>query len=488
MGAEIPFRKSFYLDLPRDFYQPAAPSPAPSPQWVAFNEGLARELGLPEQADTPELLNLLSGGAPGDGRDNIALAYSGHQFGQWNPLMGDGRAVIVGEIAAPDGGVFDIHLKGSGPTPFARRGDGRATLSAMLREYIVSEAMAGLGVPTTRSLAVAATGAAVFRDGARPGAVLTRVARSHIRVGTFQYAAGRDAAGDAGPIRTRALADAAIQRHDPELARADNPYLAFYRAIVARQARLIAQWMLVGFIHGVMNSDNMAVSGETIDFGPCAFMDAFNMRQVYSSIDAAGRYAYNRQPSIAQWNLARLAESLLPLFDQDDATALRLAQESVETFQPIYAQALAAGLERKLGLPAGDPGNEEIFAAMWQALSASKADFTNFFLRLTAIAEGGEDGDAALDDTSAFLAIWRAGLEKNDRRAALAAMRAANPKLIARNHRVEQALAAANAGDMGPFNRLCAALKTPFALAPDDADLQAPPLPEEVVHETFCGT
>ncbi|MCW2283421.1 uncharacterized protein YdiU (UPF0061 family) [Rhodoblastus acidophilus] len=485
MGAEIPFRESFYLGLPSDFYKAAEPSPPPAPHWVVFNERLARDLGLPQNSDTPDLLNLLSGGAPPDG-DNIALAYSGHQFGVWNPLMGDGRAVIVGEVAAPDGRIYDIHLKGSGPTPFARRGDGRATLSAMLREYLVSEAMAGLKIPTTRSLAVTATGAPVFRDGARPGAVLTRVARSHIRVGTFQYAAGRDAAEEQGPVRVRALADAAILRHDPDLAQAEQPYLAFYRAVVARQASLIAQWMLVGFIHGVMNSDNMAVSGETIDFGPCAFMDSFNMRQVYSSIDAAGRYAYKNQPSIAQWNLARLAESFLPLFHDDEATALRVAQEALATFPTLYAQNLAAGLERKLGLRPGDPDNEPVFALLWKTLGETRADFTNFFVRLTEIADG---EDAAPDEAWApFMEAWRAGLEKNCRIEALAAMRAANPKIIARNHRVEQTLAAANDGDLKPFHRLCAALRNPFELAPADADLQAPPKPEEVVHETFCGT
>jgi uncharacterized protein YdiU (UPF0061 family) len=486
----VPFRDSFYLDLPADFYKAAAPSPAPAPEWVVFNHALARALGLPDKSDTPELLNLLSGGPPASGVGNIALAYSGHQFGQWNPLMGDGRAVIVGEVLAPDGVTYDIHLKGSGPTPFARRGDGRATLSAMLREYVVSEAMAGLNIPTTRSLAVTATGAQVLRDGARPGAVLTRVARSHIRVGTFQYAAGRDAAEEAGPVRVKALADAAIRRHDPELAAADNPYMAFYRATVARQASLISQWMLVGFIHGVMNSDNMAVSGETIDFGPCAFMDSFNMRQVYSSIDAAGRYAYNRQPSIAQWNLARLAESLLPLFDADEATALSRAQNALETFPALYAQALTSGLERKLGLRPGAPENEAVIAALWKALGESKADFTNFFLRLTRIAE--EADDAGLDDSGAatadFLTLWRAALANNDRDAARAAMRCANPKIIARNHRVEQALAAANAGDLAPFRRLCAALQDPFDLTPGDEDLQAPPTQDEIVHETFCGT
>jgi uncharacterized protein YdiU (UPF0061 family) len=356
----------------------------------------------------------------------------------------------------------------------------------MLREYLVSEAMAGLKIPTTRSLAVTATGAPVFRDGARPGAVLTRVARSHIRVGTFQFAAGRDAAEEQGPVRVRALADAAIRRHNPDLAQAEQPYLELYRAVVARQASLIAQWMLVGFIHGVMNSDNMAVSGETIDFGPCAFMDSFNKAQVYSSIDAAGRYAYKNQPSIAQWNLARLAESLLPLFHEDEGTALRLAQEALATFPPLYAQNLAAGLERKLGLRAGDPDNEVVFAALWKTLSETQADLTNFFVRLTEIAEG---TDVAPDEAWApFMEAWRARLENNDRTGALAAMREANPKIIARNHRVEQALAAANEGDLKLFHRLCAALQNPFELAPGDADLQAPPKPEEVVQETFCGT
>ncbi len=495
MDAEIPFGESFYFNLPADFYAPAEPSPAPAPQWVAYNHDLARALGLPEGADTPELLALLSGGEPPKNRKNIALAYSGHQFGQWNPSMGDGRAAIVGEIVAPDGLAYDVHLKGSGPTPFARRGDGRATLSAMLREYIVSEAMAGLGIPTTRSLAVTATGGQVYRDTIHHGAVLTRIARSHIRVGTFQFAAGRDAAEDKGPIMVRALADAAIRRHDPELATEENPYLAFYRAVVARQAKLIAQWMAVGFIHGVMNSDNMAVSGETIDFGPCAFMDDFDRRRVYSSIDGSGRYAYNRQPGMAQWNLARLAETLLPLFDADDATALRLAQQAMENFQPLYGAALARELEDKLGLMANDPDNEPVIAALWTALEATKADFTNFFLRLSDLAAGADEqrfwdlcGAQGRLETQAFLGLWRAALGKGDPQAALAAMRAKNPKLIARNHRVEQALAAARQGDMGPFNRLCAALKNPFQLNPGDEDLQSPPQPEEIVRETFCGT
>ncbi len=494
-----PFRDSGYLDLPQEFYAAADVHPAPAPQWVVFNEALAAELGLPSGADTPELLQLLSGGEPPAGRKNLALAYAGHQFGQWNPRMGDGRAVLVGEIHAPDAAAYDVHLKGSGPTVFARRGDGRATLSAMLREYIVSEAMAGLRIPTTRSLAVVATGAPVFRDTAQRGAVLTRIARSHVRVGTFQYAAAADGRQEQGPILTRALADHCIARLYPEVAGQDNPYLAFFAAVVARQARLIAGWMLVGFIHGVMNTDNMSISGETIDFGPCAFMDAFSSSQVFSSIDAAGRYAYKRQPSIGMWNLARLAEALLPLFGPDEASALHLAQESLKAFQPTYAQALAEGMERKLGLAPGDPRNADFIDRFWLMLDTTKPDFTLFFRRLTQVAGGADDAclfelvadspapaQAAL---AAFLGEWRGLASGGDVEARLSAMRAANPVVIARNHRVEQALARAAEGDLAPLRSLCAALKTPFDTPTGDGDdLEAPPKPEECVRETFCGT
>ncbi|HUO53921.1 MAG TPA: YdiU family protein, partial [Rhodoblastus sp.] len=376
-------RDTSYRALPPEFFAAAPISPAPAPQWVLFNDALAAELGLPENAATPELLELLSGGEPPNGRENLALAYSGHQFGSWNPLLGDGRAAMVGEIVAPDGAIYDVHLKGSGPTKFARRGDGRATLSAMLREYIVSEAMAGLKIPTTRSLAVVATGAPVYRESIQPGAVLTRIARSHVRVGTFQYAANEDTRRGEGPLLTKALADHCIARHFPELAGQKDAYLAFYGGVVARQARLVAQWMLVGFIHGVMNTDNMSISGETIDFGPCAFMDSFNRRQVFSSIDAAGRYAFNRQAPIASWNLARLAETMLPLFDADEAVALRRAQETLEGFQPAYVAALAHGLERKLGLKPREPSNENFIARLWRVLETGKADYTLFFRRLT---------------------------------------------------------------------------------------------------------
>jgi len=491
-----------YRGLPAEFFAAAPPSPAPSPHWIVFNDALAAQLGLPEGDNTPQLLELLAGGAPPQGGENIALAYSGHQFGQWNPLLGDGRAAMVGEIVAPDGIRYDVHLKGSGPTPFARRGDGRATLSAMLREYIVSEAMAGLNIPTTRSLAVVGTGALVYREHVQPGAVLTRIARSHVRVGTFQYAANADTRRGDGPRLTRALADHCIARHFPDLAGAKDAYVSFYAGVVARQARLVAQWMLAGFIHGVMNTDNMSIAGETIDFGPCAFMDSFNRRQVFSSIDAAGRYAFNRQAPIASWNLARLAETLLPLFDEDDSVALRRAQETLEGFQPAYVAALGQGLERKLGLKPRDPGNENFIGWLWRLLDAGKADYTLFFRRLTQFG-GGANGQAFLDlfaeappeareDAANFLTEWRALTAGDDFAARLAVMRASNPIVIARNHRVEQALASANEGNLAPLKTLCAALKNPFAepdppARPED-DLEAPPRPDERVLETFCGT
>ena len=497
-ATEILFRDSGYRALPTEFYAAAEAFPAPAPQWVVFNEALAADLGLPSDADTPELLALLAGGAPPEGKQNLALAYAGHQFGQWNPRMGDGRAVLIGEIQAPDGALYDVHLKGSGPTVFARRGDGRATLSAMLREYIVSEAMAGLKIPSTRSLAVVATGAPVYRDTPQHGAVLTRIARSHVRVGTFQYAAQEDGRVGQGPVLTRALADHCIARDYPEILGAENRYPAFFAAVVERQARLIARWMLVGFIHGVMNTDNMAISGETIDFGPCAFMDSFNRRQVFSSIDAAGRYAYSRQPSIAMWNLARLAESLLSLFGADEADALRLAQETLEGFKPVYAEALAEGMEGKLGLTPGDARNADFIERLWPILERGKADFTLFFRRLTQIAGGADEaGLLALfaesggtrEEAAAFLAEWRELTAANDPSQRLRAMQGSNPIVIARNHRVEQALARAAEGDLSLLIRLCAALENPYlepASGPDD--LEAPPKPEERVLETFCGT
>ena len=495
-------RTTGYRALPPAFYAAAEIFPAPAPAWVVFNDDLAAELGLPPDAASPELLVRLSGGAPPEGLENLALAYAGHQFGHWNPRMGDGRAVLVGEIHAPEGTVYDVHLKGSGPTAFAWRGDGRATLPSMLREYIVSEAMAGLKIPTTRSLAVVATGLPVYRDRPEPGAVLTRIARSHVRVGTFQYAAQLDARQGEGPLLSRALAAHCVERLYPELAQESTGETdvvpAFFAAVVARQARLIASWMLVGFIHGVMNTDNMSISGETIDFGPCAFMDAFSSQQVFSSIDTAGRYAFNRQPSIAMWNLARLAEALLPLFGPDEAAALSQAQKTLEGFQPLYQAALSEGMERKLALRPGDARNGDLVDRVWRLLEEGRVDFTLFFRRLTLVAAGaGEDNFLALfaggsreaRDAGVFLADWRAVTAAPDFSARVGVMRVSNPIVIARNHRVEQVLTAASEGDLAPLRRICAALKHPFEEPPPEAgDLEAPPRPEERVLATFCGT
>ena len=492
MGAEsFPFRESFFKDLPEAFYAPAEPSPAPAPRWAAFNRDFAESLGLGRNADTPEMLNWLSGGAPPAGRQNIALAYAGHQFGHWNPMMGDGRAALVGEVHAATG-VYDVHLKGSGPTVFARRGDGRATLAAMLREYILGEAMAGLNIPATRALAVTLTGARVLRTRAEPGAVLTRIARSHVRVGTFQYAAAQDRKAGQGPVLTKILLDACIARHFPQAAQAENPAVAFYDAVLEGQARLIARWMLVGFIHGVMNTDNMSIACETIDFGPCAFIDGFRADKTFSSIDEQGRYAYNQQPAIGGWNLARLAEALLPLLGPDQEGAIAAAQASLDRYQEIYGEALKRGLEGKLGLRADNPDNAGLIGEMWALLNESRADFTLFFRRLTQIAAGADPAQwlalfgEARPQADAFLANWRE-LGANDR---LTQMKGANPIVIARNHRVEQALAAATEGDFGPFEKLCVILRRPFDEPPSGGseDYEAPPAKDEEVQQTFCGT
>ncbi len=500
-----PFTQSVYRGLPAAFFVEVAPQPAPAPRLAVLNEKLAQDLGIDAGwLASPEFLAALSGAAPPQGMKNIALAYAGHQFGHWNPLLGDGRAVMIGEIAAPDGLVYDVQLKGSGRTPFSRGGDGRATLSAMLREYIVSEAMAGLNIPTTRSLAVLTSGEDVFRESVHPGAVLTRVAKSHLRVGSFQYAANEDARNGAGPALTRALADCAIARNFPELAAqagAGGPalYLAFFETVVARQAALIARWMLVGFIHGVMNTDNMSIAGETIDFGPCAFLDAFSLRRKFSSIDEYGRYAYGAQPQIGVWNLARLAEALAPLFDDEPETAVDLASEKLKGFASDFEKAFAAGMAKKLGLRADDPGTPGLVAAALRTMERTGVDFTLFFRALTRVAGGaseagllaqfaaGERGDAAIG--AGFLERWRAGFAGEGQRERVAAMRAANPIFIARNHRVEQALAAANeSGDFAPFNQLCAVLARPFDEQPENVALEAAPAPQERVVATFCGT
>lgn len=484
--AQTPTFPITYTDLPALFHHGAALDPVANPSWVLRNEALAETLGLDiAWLRSDDALQALAGNRPLPGARPIAMAYSGHQFGGFSPLLGDGRAQLAGEWLAPDGTRYDLHLKGSGPTPFARNGDGRATLSAMLREYIVSEAFAGLGIPTTRALAVIATGEAVHRQRKEPGAVLTRIARSHVRVGTFQLAAvHRDAEA------IEALLSHELARNFPAPPPGLAPARHFLRSVIARQAKLIAQWMCVGFIHGVMNTDNMQVAGETIDFGPCAFMDRFHPQKVFSSIDRSGRYAWDKQPTIAVWNLARLAECLLSLLADDQDKAVTIAKEELALFMPAFEQHFEEGMRAKLGWRGADAGDGERIAAIFRHMMQGNADFTLFFRRLTQVAAGADDAVlspvfATADEAAAALADWRirAGAAPD-----VDAMRCANPVYIARNHRVEEALAAASAGDLAPTRRLLQVLATPFTEQPGCADLEAPPSADEEVRQTFCGT
>ncbi len=492
MTLAIAFDNS-YARLPARFFATARPDVAPAPRLLRLNAALAGELGLDPQAlASPDGIAMLSGGPLPSGARPIALAYAGHQFGHFVPDLGDGRAALIGEVLDRQGRHRDLQLKGSGRTVFSRRGDGKAALGPVLREYIVSEAMAALGLPTTRTLAAVATGEAVQRDQPLPGAVLTRVALSHVRVGTFQYFAHR---GDVDGLRL--LADHVIDRLYPEVASAPNRYAALYAAVVERQAHLVAGWLGVGFIHGVMNTDNRAVSGETIDYGPCAFMDDYDPARVLSSIDHQGRYAYGNQPQIAQWNLARLAECLLPLIDADHDTAVRTAVETLSAFATSFEAAYFGGLGRKLGLADGNGADRPLVVAVLKALAAGKADFTLAFRRLADLADGTIDDDrwlalfARQDEARALLPEWRQRLAATGQAPAAIgrALRAINPILIPRNHQIEAVIAAAvEWDDFRPFHRLADALATPFDETPATADLALPPRPEERVTATFCGT
>jgi uncharacterized protein YdiU (UPF0061 family) len=458
--------------------------PVPDPELLVLNEPLAIELGLdPGFLRDPEGVRLLVGNLLPDGSTPVAQAYSGHQFGGYAPRLGDGRALLLGEVVDTDDRLRDLHLKGSGRTPFSRGGDGLAAVGPMLREYVVSEAMHALGIPTTRSLSVVATGRPVRRETLLPGAVLARVASSHLRVGSFQYAR---ATGDLDLLRR--LADHAIARHHPHAAAADRPYLALFDAVAAAQASLVAQWMLVGFVHGVMNTDNMTISGETIDYGPCAFMEAHDPATVYSSIDEGGRYAYGNQPIVAEWNLARLAEALLPLLHDDHEQAIALATESLEAFRPQYAAAWAAGMRRKLGLPEGldQAVASSLVEELLGLLERDHVDHTSFFRRLGAAARGDTEPVRGLflelASFDAWTETWRAVGPDAD------AMDRVNPVHVPRNHLVEEALAAATAGDLAPLERLLDAVTSPFT---ERAGLEryAAAAPEDFGrYRTFCGT
>jgi serine/tyrosine/threonine adenylyltransferase len=455
---------------------PWAAAPVPAPRLLVLNEELAVELGADPAAlrERPGV-SLLVGDAPGVA--TFAQAYAGHQFGVYVPRLGDGRALLLGEVTDIHGRRRDLHLKGSGRTPFARGGDGRAAVGPMLREYLIGEAMHGLGIPTTRALAVVATGERVVRETALPGAVLTRAASSHLRVGTFQYAAT-----SGGQDQVRALADYAIGRHYPQAADAQNPYLELLRRVAGAQAALVARWMLAGFVHGVMNTDNTTISGETIDYGPCAFMDAYDPATVFSSIDHGGRYAYGNQPAIMQWNMARLAETLLPLIDDNSQAAAEAATEVLNGFAGAYQRHWDEGMAAKLGLPAPD---RDLATGLLELLRAQQVDYTGFFRALSA---GTARTMFAQPEPFDAWAARRAAVRPADRAAVAAAMDRVNPCYIPRNHHVEEALTQAALGQLEPFHRLLEAVRRPFDQRPGLENYTSPAPPGSALHITYCGT
>jgi uncharacterized protein YdiU (UPF0061 family) len=497
IGPSVQFNfENTYVRLPERFFSRLAPMPVTAPRLVKVNVELSQTLGLdPDALASPEGVEILAGNRLAEGAEPLAMAYAGHQFGHFVPQLGDGRANLLGEVIGQDGVRYDIQLKGSGPTPFSRRGDGRAALGPVLREYIVSEAMAALGVPTTRALAAVTTGERVLRETVLPGAVLTRVAASHLRVGTFQYfAAQGDTKG------TRRLADYAIARHYPDAAQAKQPYRALLDGVIGRQAHLIAQWMLLGFIHGVMNTDNTSISGETIDYGPCAFLEVYDPAAVFSSIDHQGRYAYGNQSRAALWNLARLAEALLPVLEQvegSEEAALVSAKEALAAFDPQFEAAYAAGMRRKLGLFTEREGDRAIAQNLLQIMAANRADFTVTFRRLcdaAAAPEGDREMRALFADPGVYdswATGWRGRLEaepaSGQQRAA--AMRRANPAFIPRNHLVQAALdAAVERRDFQPFEELLDVIARPYENRANLERYAMPARPEECVSQTFCGT
>jgi len=475
-----------YARLPEAMFARVTPARARDPRVVVFNHRLAGALGLDASAvDSQSLATMLSGNALPDGALPLAQAYAGHQFGHF-AMLGDGRALLMGEHLCPDGSRVDIHFKGSGPTPFSRRGDGRAALGPMLREYLISEAMHGLGIPTTRSLAVVATGEAVFRENLLDGAVLTRIARSHLRVGTFEYASARNE-----PELLDALVRYAIDRHYPDCAGEERPALALLNQVIDRQASLVVNWLRVGFIHGVMNTDNMSICGETIDYGPCAFLERYDPAVAFSSIDHGKRYAFGNQPSIAQWNLARLAEALLPAIDPDADQALALAEEAVNRFAELYRSRQVDMMRAKLGLTADISDDEALMSDCLGWMREQEADYTNSLSMLSAgsIAPEKLESDPML---AAWHQRWQARLQAGGEslEAITAWMRANNPVYIPRNHQVEAALAAATgpAGDLQPLERLLDVLRTPYLERPGLEAYRQPAPDAGRGYQTFCGT
>lgn len=487
----FPALEQIYAHLPRGFHAPVTPAGAPAPRLLVLNGALCRDLGIDPGALTAQAwAGLLSGNRLPRGSEPVAMAYAGHQFGQFVPQLGDGRALLLGEIWDAAGNLRDLHLKGAGRTPFSRTGDGRAALGPVLREYLVGEAMHALGIPTTRALGAVATGETVARDTPQPGAILARVAASHIRVGTFEYFAARQ---DIPALRQ--LADLTLARHPPREAREDDPYRALLASAVERQARLVAQWMCVGFVHGVMNTDNTALSGETLDYGPCAFLDVYRPGAVFSSIDHHGRYAYGNQPRMAEWNLTRLAECLLPLMDSDPQRAVDRVMPILERFPERIGDYWLEGMRRKLGLESAEAEDAPLIRDLLGLMEQEEADFTLTFRHLTTLAEDPEHPAAppGWSRGEAF-ASWRdrwqrrLGREPGDAARPARIMARANPVRIPRNHRLEQALESARAGDLGPFTNLLEAVTHPFEDRPQWAVFNTPPEPGERVTRTFCGT
>ncbi|MFI8684982.1 YdiU family protein [Rossellomorea sp. NPDC077527] len=481
MGNETGWNlENSYTRLPGAFFTRQDPTPVRSPKLLVLNGEVAESLGL----NVAKLgAGVLSGNDLPAGSAPIAQSYAGHQFGHFN-MLGDGRAVLIGEQMTPSGERFDIQLKGGGPTPYSRGGDGRAGLGPMLREHIISEAMHGLGIPTTRSLAVVTTGEPIYRETEQEGAILTRVAASHLRVGTFQFASRFGEVDD-----LRALADYALKRHYPEGLDAENPYLYLLQEVIKRQASLMAKWQLVGFIHGVMNTDNMTISGETIDYGPCAFMDTYDPKTVFSSIDSQGRYAYGNQPPIAGWDLARFAESLLPILHDEQEESLKLAQDAVLEFPKLYEAHWLEGMRGKLGLFNREEGDLDLAEELLRLMKENHADFTNTFRSLTV-----GKADSSLFNIAEF-SQWkerwnaRRGRQKESDDASQKRMQSSNPSVIPRNHRVEEAIqAAVEEDDLSVMDRLVAVLKNPYAYSPEQEEYCALPAPSDRPYRTFCGT
>ena len=489
----IPFDNS-YARLPEAFYTRLDPTPVSDPGLIAVNRPLALQLGIdPEWLASEEGVQVVAGNAVPDGAEPLASVYSGHQFGSYNPQLGDGRAILLGEVVDTGKHRYDIQLKGSGPTPYSRGGDGRSPLGPVLREYVVSEAMYALGVPTTRALAAVTTGEQVIRDEFLPGAVLARVASSHIRIGTFQYFSAHN---DTEALHQ--LTQHVLVRHYPEALVSENHGLALLQAVVARQASLVANWQLLGFIHGVMNTDNMLLSGETIDYGPCAFMDEFQADKVFSSIDHAGRYAYRNQPGIAHWNLACLAQCLIPLLHDDKDQAVKLAQACIDSFPDVFLQAHTKGMARKLGLETIGEADTALVEDLFQLMSEHSMDFTLTFRRLADLANESAGSSAAVgelfeipDALLPWLAQWRQRQqqEANTPAQRQAIMYSANPAFIPRNHLVEDVIQAGTRdNDLAPFFKLNEVLASPFEYRPEDSRYAIPPRPEQEVRQTFCGT